>query len=132
MKTPREILLKRHEAAEPKLDAISARVARQMEPATEPSLFARVRDLLTLPKLGWSALAAAWVVIISLNFAWREASPSPAASVARAPRSETIEALREQKRIYAELINSGATADVEPRRSTPRPHSARRPETAFA
>jgi hypothetical protein len=132
MKTPREILLKRHETAELELDAISARVARQMEPATEPSLFSRVRDLLTLPKLGWSALAAAWVVIISLNFVWREAPSTATASVARAPRSETIEALREQKRIYAELINSGATADVEPRRSTLRPHSARRHETAFA
>jgi hypothetical protein len=132
MKTPREILLKRHEAAEPELDAISARVAREMDRAAEPSLFARVCSVFTLPKLGWSALAAAWVVIISLNFAWREASPTATANVARAPRSETIEALREQKRIYAELINSGATADVEPRRSTPRPHSARRPETAFA
>ena len=132
MKTPREVLLKRHEAAEPKLDAISARVARETQQAEGSSHFGSIRSWLTLPRIGWSALAAAWVVIIGLNVALREASPVPAMAVAHALRSETLEALREQKRIYAELINSGTTVDAEQHRSTPRPQSARRPEVAFA
>jgi hypothetical protein len=82
--------------------------------------------------VAWGGLAAAWLVIIALNFASRETATSTAAPPPMAKTSpETLQALREQKRLFAELVGSAAARDADVPRFVPRPRSERKPELIY-
>jgi hypothetical protein len=133
MKTPREFLLNRHAAVEPRLDMIAESVVASIAEercVARLSWHERLRALFVMPRLGWSAFGAAWLIIVVLNVASHE--NTPATIVAQAPRPETIEILREQKQLYAELIDGGAMSPVEPVRPKSNKHSAREVDFAFA
>jgi hypothetical protein len=138
MKTPREILLARHQAAEPGLDVVRRDVLENLSPNESRCVgrwnhfVAGCREILRLPCWAWSGLAAAWLVIVGLNVAARETpatQPAPSAIAKRS--SETLQALREQKQLFAELVGlRPATGDAEVPRFVPRPRSERAEITA--
>ncbi len=93
MKTPREILLARHRAAEPKLDAIRRKVVAANQTTAELSEqiiagFRRSqtvvikicwllwRELILPSRRIWTGLAAVWLLIFAVNFSERDAVSS--------------------------------------------------------
>lgn len=76
----------------------------------------------------WAGLAVAWIVIFALNLSARDKS-EVVAKKSSPPSPELIMALRQQQRMFAELIGSRETSVAEPpRRSLPQPRSERRDE----
>jgi hypothetical protein len=138
MKTPREVLLTRHKAAEPKLDALRERALATLSGPTEERSAVRqfielCRNCFHVPQFAWGGLAAAWLVIIALNFAARDsASRQPVAFTQNRPPVETLQAVREQKRLLAELTGLGEKPESETRRFVPRPRSEQRHEIIMA
>lgn len=136
MKTPREILLEQHRAAESKLDALrqkalnivaddkqGARRKRKIfNPLKLPSLVWR-ELILVYPRV-WSGLAAIWLVIFALQFASRDASPAIAKN-SPPPSPEMLAAIQNQKRLLAEMLQDGVKANDtdRPKPSRPPPHS---------
>jgi hypothetical protein len=140
MKTPREILLERHQTTESKLDAIRENVVARLSERenkrasnVRPWAFAWL-DLFHVPRWAWGSLAAAWLVIGALNIASSDV-PSASVSVAQVPAKRSPEmrqALLEQKRLFAELVGTlSAPADAEAPRFVPRPRSEVRPQLVF-
>ena len=140
MKTPREVLLARHQKAEPKLDALREQVLATISeaPRTKSSWVERCVDfwsnLFRRPRFAWGGLAAAWLVIIALNVASRETVTTTAGPVPEARRTpETLQALREQRRLFAaELVGSAGSHDADAPRFVPRPRSEGTPPIACA
>jgi hypothetical protein len=132
MKTPRELLLERHRSAEPRLDAIRHQVVGQVAtPAETPSFAHVLASFFRMPRLLAGGLAAAWVLILGLQMASRETVPAAQVSPMARESRETLRALEEQRRLFAELVGpSERRADED--RFVPRPRSARRPEHVFA
>ena len=132
LKTPREILLEQHDAVNPKLNSLRELAIAQTLQAKAIRTWRLVRiieaskEIFGIPPLGWAGLAAAWAVIIGLNLASSDASP-PARDYAHtemAHRSaDELQALREQRRFFAELVGSGSGGDADRPRLVPRPRS---------
>jgi hypothetical protein len=138
MKTPREILLARHRAAEPRLDAVRRDVLENLSPNESRrdsrlnNFVAGCREFFRLPRWAWSGLGASWLVIVGLNVAARETpATQPAPSAVAKRSSDTLQALREQKQLFAELVGlRPETSDAEAPRFVPRPRSERAETTA--
>ena len=140
MKTPREILLARHRSAEPQLAAMRRRI---LTPANEnqcqkksglSGVIESCREFFRVPRTAWVGFAAAWLVIIALNIASSDA-PQVNVTVASAPAKrspEMLQALREQKRLLAELVGSLSAPEAEAPRFVPRPRSERQPQLVLA
>ena len=124
---------------EPKLDALRQRAIANA--ASEPSerlpvadgLVAALREFFRIPRFAWGGFAAAWLVIIALNIAARDtAAPATAAPQQMTKTSpETLQALREQKRLFAELVGPASANDADAPRFVPRPRSERKPEMIY-
>jgi hypothetical protein len=112
MKTPREILLARHRAMEPKLDAIRQSVVISMrdrhgasEARGRSSLTAAailqtlLRELILPSRRVWTGLAAVWLVIVIVNFSQRDYQP--AGKVLPLP---AMMSFNEQQRLLNELL----------------------------
>jgi|SRR5437867_10738073 len=86
-----------------------------------PQPTSRWRELLWPCPQAWAGLAAAWVLILALNAATRD--PVQVAKTAKgAPAPELLIALREHRRLLAELI--GTPTVFEPTKTLqPRPRS---------
>jgi len=132
MRTPREILLERHRATTPKLDAIRREVVWEGRRAAVPKF--RVADTATLPMLIWrelfwpcrriwAGLAATWILIFVFNFSQRD----PAELLARKsppPSPEMILTFRQQERLLAELIGPNESQAIAPSKPfLPQPRS---------
>ena len=130
MKTPREILLKRHQPVEPKLDGLwddslapklrlERTSARETLPHARNVLLAAGLTLwneLILPcRRVWAGLACAWALIIALNVASYEPTP-PVVSNTGPPSREEVRALIEQRQLLAQLI--GPMPDPASRRTS--------------
>jgi hypothetical protein len=120
MKTPREILLQRHQVSSPKLDAIrSGVVATLGRPPARDRL--SWRDLARSWRWHLAALSAAWVVVMILNI---DRSPSAVAMIPRdkIPSPQQIWAsLRENRRLLLEFSNdAGVEKAVVPGRRSER------------
>jgi len=118
MKTPREILLRQHQAASPKLDAIRTGVVATLGRPPAPESISW-REMARSLRWHLAALSAAWVVIMVLNI---DHSPSTVAMIARdkIPSPEQIWAsLRENRRLLLEYSEAPAVekAAVPGRRS---------------
>ena len=94
MKTPREILLARHKAVEPKLDdvrqsAVAAVYDRRSSPS--PTVVAILKTLwheLVLPSRRiWTGLATVWILIVIANVAMRDHAP---VTMAKSPSPEMV------------------------------------------
>jgi len=137
MKTPREILLARHRAAGPKLDALRREVVVGLnrQDAKEPSFPAFLvawflggsnklwRELVWPCRRTWSALAAVWVLLALINFSQRDNS-SPALAKS-APSAGMLLTFRDQQKILNELFadRTVPAEAVRPRIYAPKPRT---------
>ncbi len=145
MKTLRELLLERHQSAQPKLDAIRAKLlaAAQEESARCPDTsagrpghplarFALLlwQELIFPCRRVWAGVTAAWVFIVALNFFTSE--PAQVAQVRPAySAAEVVAHYQAQQRLWDELLNSSAPSSPEPSPAIPPPRSERTNSTAM-
>ncbi|MGB7746128.1 MAG: hypothetical protein WBN75_02445 [Verrucomicrobiia bacterium] len=129
MKTPRDILLARHQAAAPKLDAIRREVVAGLnnkatkEQSRTDALVASLLgcskqlwlELFWPCRRTWAALAAVWMALFIFNVSQRDKSELAARKLPP-PSPEAIMAWRQQERLLAELIGSSGTGDTERRK----------------
>ena len=142
MKTPREVLLARHQVAEAKLDCIrrdavrvAANVNRRSAPVREFTFAATVFRALAIPfrelvwpcRRTWAGLAAVWVALLVFNLTQAERGQTVAAKSSTSP-GELRLALLEQQRVLAEIFGPPPPASPAepPRRLNPQPRSERR------
>lgn len=131
MKTPRDILLARHQATAPKLDAVrqsavAAVCARRALPeqrsqVATTTIFKTLWQELFLPSRRiWSGLAAIWLLILAINLAQHDSSPAGKMTAAPAMMS-----FREQQRWMNELFADRApTVEAEPPKTfSPKPRT---------
>jgi hypothetical protein len=145
MKTLREVLLEKHQAVEPKLDAIREHVtaglaagatnaparAKEMKRSWQPDVFTfQISWRRLLWSLRWhlAGLSAVWLVALLLNL---DHTPDSMKGVTRrnapSPR-QLLAALRENQRQLRELIAApGSEPAPEPPKLTPSPRSEIRP-----
>ncbi len=120
MKTPREIILARHQSAEAKLKAIRAEdlaacarsageTGRQSTPAFDlMTAVVRIWQEALWPwRRAWLGMAAIWVAILAFGLAARDTSSTTSASPPR-PDPEVLAVLREQKQLLAQLLGPEA------------------------
>jgi hypothetical protein len=142
MKTPREILLAHHKAAETKLDCIrrnavrvAADVNRRSALVREFTFAATAFRALTIPfreliwpcRRTWAGLAAVWVALLAFNLTQAERGQLVAAKSTTSP-GELRLALLEQQRLLTELIGPPPLPSPPaepPRRSNAQPRSER-------
>jgi len=112
MKTPRELILQRHQSAEPKLEAIRGEdlAACARATATQPSHQLDPSFSLTFVAMKfwqesirpwrrlWAGMAVIWLVLLVLNLVTRE-TPRLARHQTAPPDPELLAALREQQRL---------------------------------
>jgi hypothetical protein len=130
MKTPREVLLARHKAVEPKLDEIRRDVVADLTPhsagETEIPFVLRLGRELILPRpRAWAAVAAMWVVIFALKLS---TPGTPQVVVQKSSASpEVLAEVRQQKLLFAELVGVVKPRVAVPAKSaSPQPRSDRR------
>lgn len=141
MKTPREILLARHRAIEPKLDDIREDVIGKLnneDPKTQSfsgalaSCFLNCpetiwRELIWPARWIWTGLATVWILILAANFSMQS---RPEIRMAKTPPSaDMIMAFHQQEQLLSELIGANdPPAAQAPKTHSPRPASQRRTE----
>lgn len=141
MKTPREILLTRHQAANPKLDQLRHNVISELnnEGAKEYSFVTWLlgcsqnfwRELILPRPQAWTAVAALWILIFALKLSTQDTSPVAAKKTALSP--EVVAELKQQKAFFGELAGRPPLPEVNPPKAiSPRPRSARSPESSHA
>ena len=108
MKTPRELLLKRHEAATPKLDALraAATLPARAQISTITSQPVSLWERLFGPNpLAWAGLAAVWVVLFAADRSGSEPASSSASRASQPSEAAVAEIVRERRREMVELLN---------------------------
>jgi hypothetical protein len=148
MKTPREILLERHQAAMPKLDTIRHEIVNvelknvgqasrlsltcllsQMETGWKPVLRLLWRELVWPCRQVWAGLAAVWILIFIFNVSQRDPSELMAQR-APPPALEMSMTFPQQEKLLAELMGPSEPRVAVPLKPfLPRPSSERRFET---
>jgi hypothetical protein len=85
----------------------------------------RLASLLWPHPAAWAGLAAIWIFIFAVNFSIRD--KTPAVGEKASPSSpETIAELRQQQRLFAELIGANEPKDADrPKMFVPGPRSER-------
>ena len=147
MKTPREIMLARHRAIEPRLDDIRQDVVAELNNKGSASRTAQKarsfsdslldfslrfpkaiwRELVLPSRWIWGGLAVIWLVLLAANFSMRDHSKI---KIAKSPPSpEVIMAFRQQQQLLSELIGPDDPPAARPQKPySPRPASERRLE----
>jgi len=108
MKTPREILLERHQAIDPKLDALRREIlARQFETSRPINsgtnrLNLLWQELFWSCRRTWTSLAAIWVILLLLNLSQRD--PASVRLAQSQPSAVTMMSFRDQEALLQELL----------------------------
>ena len=139
MKTPREILLGRHQAATPKLDVIRREIVGELNNKTTkersrgPNLVSWFlgcpntvwRELILPSRRIWAGLAAVWLVLAIVNISQRDHSPA-----GRITSAAPTMSFQEQQRWMNELFadRSLPLDGDRPKTFLPQPSSERRIE----
>jgi len=138
MKTPREILLARHRAAESKLDAIrqssvaavcdrristDATNERRSQTAATMIWYALWRELIFPCRHIWTGLAAVWVLLFIVNVSQRETVSSVTGKPVHSPA--VMMSWQIQQRWMNDLLADRSTAPEtdRPRSIVPKPHT---------
>jgi hypothetical protein len=137
MKTPREVLLARHQAAEPKLNAIRVAVLNGLTPQTAKpqswangwlSLWLRSpstlwRELILPSRRIWTGLATVWLLLFAINVSQRDPAGAGAGHPVRAPA--VMLSWQVQQRWMDELLadRSAPPETDRPRTVPPRPRT---------
>lgn len=135
MKTPREILLAQHRAADQKIDAIRHNLVSELnrQETREPgsaNIFVswflgcskKIWDELILPsRRTWSGLAAVWLILVAINVSLHDSTPA-GKILASAP---VMMSLPEQQRWMNELFaDRSLPVDAEPPKTfSPKPRT---------
>jgi len=141
MKTPREILLARHKATEDKLDEIRRTLISELNnEGTKEQSFVTLflccsqnlwRELILPRPRAWAGVAALWILIFTLKLSTQDTSPVAANKTAWSP--EEFAELKQQKAFFGELAGLPQLPKVRPPKAiSPRPRSARNPESSRA
>ena len=138
MKTPRELILERHQSAEAKLkairaDALAACARSATDPVRQPSpafdlvtAVARFwRDTFWPWRRAWVGMAAIWAFILAFSLFTGEGPRNASTRLAR-PDPQVLVVLQEQKQLLTQLLGPGAPPLVSHLR-TPGPRSAAEP-----
>jgi len=117
MPSPREILLARHRAVEPRLDALRATVLAEALAADTPQsdcghgpilpldwLRTLWRELIFPSRLAWTALAAVWIVLLTLNSSQRR--DADRVTISPVEVAAMLAGWRDQQRVLAELTGA--------------------------
>lgn len=136
MKTPREILLAQHHAAEPKLDTLRRTViaeelgntaAREQSRSSVPWFLRGAntlwRELILPSRRIWTGLAAAWLLLVVVNLSQRDTVSSVTGQPVHSPA--VTMSWQVQERLVNELLADRLVppdAD-QPRTVTPRPRT---------
>jgi hypothetical protein len=137
MKTPREILLDRHRAAGPRLDAVRRAVVAELHRrdmaaasrrASLASWFLRGsttfwRELILPSRRLWAGLAAIWILLFIINISQRDPASSVTGQPVRSPA--VMMSWQDQQRWMNELLADRSTpveAD-RPRIVAPKPRT---------
>ena len=121
MKTPREVLISKHQSAQPKLDLLRQQLVSRLpgaesEQAHPHSAFHQGRErsawLQLLQTLRWhlAGLSAVWVLIALLRFNGTEVESTPIAQVSNEPPRTAIALLKENRRQIVELGDSPSSS----------------------
>ena len=105
----------------------------QSAPAPRPGFFHFIQTLLSRPqRIAWVGLAAAWVVIVTLQLATSESSKPTSMTSSAAPATpEILQVLKQQRLLYAELVGRPEPQPINRlKTSIPGLRSQRREETA--
>ena len=129
MKTPREVLLARHRGIEPKLEqmwpsvaAVCDRRGSREVGAHRAPLQLLWRELIWPCRRVWAGLACAWTLIIVVHVASSE--PTTRDTGKTPPQSrEEMQALAEQRRMLAQLIEPTAEPSEKHKPELPGPRS---------
>lgn len=116
--------------------AQEAQSVRHKPIAARPSLLSTlIHQLSTLTRpqrAAWAAITGVWFVILALNLAARDHATA-ASTTASLPARETLQALKQQRRLLAELVERPTPPAAERPKATPvGPRSQRREETVTA
>jgi hypothetical protein len=112
MKSPREVLLARHAAVQSRLDAIRRAVVAEhtgsRESVSRPGALREVTGhgsgIKWILRVSWSAMAAAWFLILTLNLATPRTEPGPGRLEGRALSAREVRwAVSEQSRLLVQL-----------------------------
>jgi hypothetical protein len=134
MKSPREVLFEKHQGIESKLDTIRAEalaeVAGGKVSTAHEDRAKRLEsqghwfvELIRSLRPHFAGIAFMWLVILGFHFATTETS-SPVLAATTAPSPEIIANLKEQKRLYSQLIGTAENSNpVEPAMHERRPRS---------
>ena len=131
MKTPRDILLERHQAAKSKLDVIRSEVVaqcREEQRVAKPGLMFLPlllwRELIFPSRRTWAGIAAAWVLILVVNFSLRD--PAQPGSVIKVAAPAMMSFQEQQKLLNELLADRSVPMDTDrPKTFSPRPRSER-------
>jgi hypothetical protein len=129
MKTPRDLLLAQHRAAEPQLDALRREVVQQFREEQHVTvrrmnfLSLLWRELILPSRRLWAAVATAWVVILLVNLSLRDPVPGGSVKV-YAPAMMSFQ--EQQTLLNALLTDRSSPVDIDrPKSFTPRPSGER-------
>jgi hypothetical protein len=140
MKTPREILLQRHRAASPKLDAVRREVVGSLAanlhaassrttevPANRlhPGLFLRQvwREIILPSRRIWGGLAAAWLMILFLNVSSSEPQAGRSSIQMAKSAPQVLMEVKRHRRLLAELLAEKVEQPADRRPYVPQPRS---------
>ena len=132
-RTPREILLERHQAAEVRLDAVRERVLDQVvnsgnaSPSSISFIFARLpiqiwKELFWSCRRVWTGLAAAWLVMIAVNLLNLD-EPPVRQKMSRAAAPDIWAILAERERLMNETSEPALPAPAAQSPAVPRPRT---------
>jgi hypothetical protein len=139
MKTPREVLLGRHQSAERKLDRIREHVVSETagiatgvegdDSARRQAWVTRLgriawQELIWPSRYAWGGMAAVWLTLFAINH--RIQGPDPVTLSARSKGAPTVlQPFAEQRRWLAELLQPAEAPIAERPRPNSRPRSER-------
>lgn len=135
MKTPRELLLARHQEAGVKLDTVRRGVVEGMVPATpaaqEPhsigspvsTLFVRVwQELIWPSRRAWATIAIVWAGVLVWNVAENDSFPR-AQRTSKEAKSQMVLNLVAQRQLLSELLQPAPLRPPEPARANTQPRT---------
>ena len=136
MKTPRDILFARHQAAAPKLDALRREVVRELNnkatkeqsrPASLVASFLGCSNKFWLELIWpcrriWSGLAAVWILLFIVNFSQHDGSR---VVIAKSTTMGMMTTFRDQQKLLNELFaDRSVPVEAErPRIFSPKPRT---------
>jgi hypothetical protein len=121
MKTPRELLLQRHQTVEPKLDAVRRNALAALSESHTPASFAQSwREFVFSLRWHLAGMGAVWIAVLLLNVG---SPPGSTVVIARdkiPPARVILEALLKNRRELLDLTETpplGEPPALPPRRS---------------